>query len=249
MCARWRPESPWAKPVALGEADAGIVYRSDVTPDLRAQVGTLDIPDDLNTIATYPIAITDNPAQPELAQAFIDYVLSDAGQATLVSWNFITARLPAVPDTITLPAAGSLRVDGQVLNPLTLTVADLRQNFAAQTLEVSFLSGEATIAATFTGVPLWQVISAAQPAIDADVPGAAFSLYVVITGADGYQAVLAWAEINPEYGHAPALLAYAANGADIPAGLRLVVPGDARDGRYVAGVVSLSLRAAPAVSR
>ncbi|MBN8591390.1 MAG: molybdate ABC transporter substrate-binding protein [Anaerolineae bacterium] len=81
-----------AAKVALGEADAGFIYASDVTPDISDQVIAIDIPDALNTIATYPVAVTNDSAQPELAQAFIDYLLSDAGQDILVAWNFISIR-------------------------------------------------------------------------------------------------------------------------------------------------------------
>jgi molybdate transport system substrate-binding protein len=75
--------------VLLGEADAGIVYSSDVTPDQADQVARIDIPDELNTIATYPIAIVEDTSQPEPAQAFIDYVLSVDGQAVLGAYGFI----------------------------------------------------------------------------------------------------------------------------------------------------------------
>jgi molybdate transport system substrate-binding protein len=88
-----------AAKVALGEADAGIVYLSDVTPDIAGDVLTIPIPDAYNTIATYPIALTNDTAQPDLAQAFVDYVLSDAGQDTLVRWGFISVRNPAPPAT------------------------------------------------------------------------------------------------------------------------------------------------------
>lgn len=81
-----------AAKVALGEADAGFVYASDVTPDISDQVIAIAIPDVLNTIAIYPIAVTNDSAQPELGQAFIDYLLSDAGQDVLVAWNFISIR-------------------------------------------------------------------------------------------------------------------------------------------------------------
>lgn len=81
-----------AAKVAFGEADAGIVYVSDVTSDLREQVTAIAIPDDVNTIATYPIATTNDAANPELAQAFIDFVLSDAGQDVLAANNFISVR-------------------------------------------------------------------------------------------------------------------------------------------------------------
>jgi molybdate transport system substrate-binding protein len=77
--------------VALGEADAGIVYQTDVTPDSAGQVFTIPIPRAVNSLARYPIAATTESANPELAQAFVDYVLSEAGQATLVQWGFVPA--------------------------------------------------------------------------------------------------------------------------------------------------------------
>ncbi len=77
-----------AAKVALGEADAGIVYTSDVTPDIASQVQQIAIPDAQNVVATYPIApLADAPA-PTLAQSFIDFVLSEDGQAILARWGF-----------------------------------------------------------------------------------------------------------------------------------------------------------------
>ncbi len=73
--------------VQLGEADAGIAYVSDVTPDLTDDVTIIEVPDEHNIIAEYPIAaVSDGDA--ELAQAFIDFVLSDDGQAILEGWGF-----------------------------------------------------------------------------------------------------------------------------------------------------------------
>ena len=75
--------------VALGEADAGIVYQTDVTPDSADQVLTIPIPRAVNTLAQYPIAVTDDSTNPELAQAFVDYVLSEEGQTVLANWGFV----------------------------------------------------------------------------------------------------------------------------------------------------------------
>lgn len=77
--------------VALGEADAGIVYVSDITADVADQVGRLDIPDGLNTIATYPIAAISDSQHTELAAAFVSLVLSPEGQQVLAKYNFIPA--------------------------------------------------------------------------------------------------------------------------------------------------------------
>lgn len=242
-----------AAKVALGEADAGFVYFSDITPDIADAVIAVAIPDFLNTIATYPIAITDDTANPELAQAFVDYVLSDAGQDTLEAWNFVSVRIPAQPDTVTLsgnPAA--FTVDGQVSNPLTLSADDLRANYGAQTIDVTYRSGSETVSTQFTGAPLWQVVSAAQPNFNADIGNDKLSTYLVISATDGYQAVIAWGEIDPDFGGQPILLAYEENGAPIgdeEGAIRLVVPGDSRGGRYVSGVSNISLRDAPTVSR
>ncbi|MFN8459540.1 MAG: molybdate ABC transporter substrate-binding protein [Anaerolineae bacterium] len=77
--------------VALGEADAGIVYTSDISGDNAGKVSRLDIPDNLNVIAGYPIAVISDSAYPVQAQAFVDYVLSPAGHAILAKYAFIPA--------------------------------------------------------------------------------------------------------------------------------------------------------------
>lgn len=75
--------------IVLGEGDAGIVYSSDVTDDAAEHLTTMDIPDHLNTIATYPIAAVSDSANAEAAQAFVGYVLSPQGQAILQRHGFI----------------------------------------------------------------------------------------------------------------------------------------------------------------
>ena len=78
--------------VALGEADAGIVYTSDISGKDASKVDRLEIPDALNIIASYPIALVKDSKNPELAQAFIDLVLSQAGQDLLGKYNFIPVK-------------------------------------------------------------------------------------------------------------------------------------------------------------
>ena len=72
--------------VALGEADAGIVYVSDAAT-ARDQVQVVDIPDEVNVVATYPIAALTGGDE-ALASAFIAYLLSDEGRANLASFGF-----------------------------------------------------------------------------------------------------------------------------------------------------------------
>jgi molybdate transport system substrate-binding protein len=76
--------------IQLGEADAGIVYMSDTvaTPDLQK----IEIPAESNVIAKYPMAALSQSQNPNLAQAFIAYVLSTDGQATLQKWGFLPVK-------------------------------------------------------------------------------------------------------------------------------------------------------------
>ncbi|WP_026370350.1 molybdate ABC transporter substrate-binding protein [Kallotenue papyrolyticum] len=76
--------------VALGEADAGVVYVSDIAPG--SEVGRIEIPDAFNVVAEYPIAPVRDARQPELAQQFIAAVFSPAGQATLQRYNFLPVQ-------------------------------------------------------------------------------------------------------------------------------------------------------------
>jgi molybdate transport system substrate-binding protein len=74
--------------VTAGEADAGIVYKTDVTAAGDDADG-VEIPPDINVVAEYPIAATKDAPNPEAAQAFIDFVLGQDGQAILAEYGFL----------------------------------------------------------------------------------------------------------------------------------------------------------------
>jgi molybdate transport system substrate-binding protein len=75
--------------VSLGEADAGIVYTTDATVALD-RLTTIEIPDQFNVIAVYPMALVQDSKNATLARKFIDYVLSADGQAVLKKYGFAT---------------------------------------------------------------------------------------------------------------------------------------------------------------
>ena len=74
--------------VTAGEADAGIVYVTDVTA-AGDQAEGVAIPADINVLGEYPIAATKEAPNPKSAQAFIDFVLSEQGQKILDSYGFL----------------------------------------------------------------------------------------------------------------------------------------------------------------
>lgn len=81
--------------VQLGEADAGVCYLSDISPSVIKDLTTLEIPDQFNTLATYPISVLKGASNPAAAKVFLDYVLGEKGQAILKANNFIPASGPA----------------------------------------------------------------------------------------------------------------------------------------------------------
>ena len=78
--------------ITLGEGDVGVVYATDVTPQVAPEVQMLAIPEAFNVVATYPITVVRGARQPALGQRFVDLTLSDAGQAVLARYNFQPAR-------------------------------------------------------------------------------------------------------------------------------------------------------------
>lgn len=73
--------------VALGEADAGIVYVSDVIA-AGGDVEGVEIPQDQNVPVSYPVATLADGPNPEVGEAFVAYVLSREGQDVLNEFGF-----------------------------------------------------------------------------------------------------------------------------------------------------------------
>jgi molybdate transport system substrate-binding protein len=73
--------------IEAGELDAGIVYVTDVLSTDGAVEG-VDIPGEDNVVAEYPISTLASAPNPQAATAFVEFVLSDEGQAILTGYGF-----------------------------------------------------------------------------------------------------------------------------------------------------------------
>lgn len=81
---------PIVSKIALGEADAGIVYLTDAAA--APTVTTLPIPADANVTVAFVVAPLAGSTHPDLANAFVAYVLSDEAQTMLQAQGFLPAK-------------------------------------------------------------------------------------------------------------------------------------------------------------
>jgi DMSO/TMAO reductase YedYZ molybdopterin-dependent catalytic subunit len=165
------------------------------------------------------------------------------------------APTPSVSSTQSAgPSAASfapqVAVSGLVAQGRTFELADL-QALSQVTLPVVYGAAGKIESASYTGPRLLDVLQAAGGATPPSGKNGQLHLYVLATGADGYQSVLSWGELDPQFGADPVLVAWQRDGAPLGDGAgmaQLVVPGDKLGGRYVATLATIELRdgAAPA---
>lgn len=152
---------------------------------------------------------------------------------------FLTAYayMLAVAQDVTLRIAGS----GQTTN---VTIAALKAD-AHKTVTVH--NPHTNTDETYSGVPLIELLKQVGAPAGHDVHGKALSEYILATGSDGYKAVLALAEIEPDFHPGDVLVADTLDGKplDEKSGpFKLVVTEDKRPARSVRNLVSIELKSA-----
>jgi molybdate transport system substrate-binding protein len=202
--------------ITLGEADAGIVYTTDAAT-VAAEVRQLAIPDELNTIATYPIAATTTSKNADLAKKFVDYVLGPEGQQVLVQYGFI----PTIGSTSgAAPAAAPLVLGGMVDRPSSVRLDAFNK---LKQVEVKATDQGGT-EQTYKGVPIAALLE------QAGVKSGATKM--VFTGGDGYTAELTLADLRADK---DAIITADENGA-----FRNIIPSQ-RPGTWVKGLVKIEV--------
>ncbi|MEU6405689.1 hypothetical protein [Streptomyces sp. NPDC046985] len=138
------------------------------------------------------------------------------------------------------PAAGpaaELALTGDLSRPARLTVAGLLAwpQHRARVAFACAASGDRRH--LFTGPLLHDVLSSAGPVFDPARRKDRLRFLIAVRGADGHRALLSWAEIDPDFGGAPVLLAATLDGVPLDrAGAQLVLPQDRCGARYISGI-------------
>jgi hypothetical protein len=140
---------------------------------------------------------------------------------------------------------------GDVVHPSIYTANLLAHQQPVTTEPASYTAGGSPVHDVYTGISLWNLVSNAGGFVVSDAKNDILRKFIIATGSDGYQAVFAAGEIDPNFGNRPYLVAYhdtagqlGANGPDGFA--RIVADGDKAGGRYVSNLVSLQVGSIPA---
>jgi DMSO/TMAO reductase YedYZ molybdopterin-dependent catalytic subunit len=163
-------------------------------------------------------------------------VLAHAVSA-FVALPLSTTTQTASPDAAAAPA---LLVKGAVKQELRLTLNDLK-NMPRTKVAAKGHDGSTH---EYEGVTLASLLAKAGAPQAGDLRGRSMSLCVVAEGSDGYRAAFSLAELDPDFANESVLVADTADGKDLgpdQGPLRLVVPGDKRQGRWVRLLKSLSI--------
>ncbi len=139
--------------------------------------------------------------------------------------------------------AAALLVSGAATKPGAWDAARLRQGFAGAIKTVTYTrKGKSH---TAHALPLLALVQAAGPRLNPNIKNHRLQFVVLVRGRDGYTAAFSLAELSPDLGQRAAWLALDEDGKPLPAEsgpATLVVPGDAKPGRWVHGVAAVVLR-------
>lgn len=130
-------------------------------------------------------------------------------------------------------------------DPVGFTFADLK---AMPRITVTVHNTHANADETYSGVRLADLLNKVGAPLGGELRGQALTNYIVATGADGYQAVLALAEVDPNFHTGEVLVADAMNGRplDTHSGpLQLVLTEDKRPARSVRNLTTVELKLLP----
>ncbi|MEU6220952.1 molybdopterin-dependent oxidoreductase [Streptomyces sp. NPDC047022] len=130
-----------------------------------------------------------------------------------------------------------LTLSGDLAHPARLSVSDLAA-WPQHRVRVSFECATSGVRHhRFAGPLLHDVLRTAGPVFDPARRKDRLRFLIAVTGADGHHVLLSWAEIDPDFGRAPVLLATSIDDTPLDGcGPQLVLPQDRCGARYVSGI-------------
>ncbi len=139
-----------------------------------------------------------------------------------------------------LASQTKVSVSGEVEHSLQLDTTELAK-LPRYTARVTDHNG---VEATFAGAPLVEILRLAGAKLGEQLRGRELTTYVLVKAADNYQVVFALAELDPGFTDRVIFLADRKDGQLLSAQegpLRIIVPGEKRQARWVRQVTALTV--------
>lgn len=139
--------------------------------------------------------------------------------------------------------APTLRVTGPSGQSIALSFNDLK----AMPRDIANVTDEKGAQVVYGGVPVIEILRRVGTPTGKDLRGKQMALYLLVSASDGYHAVFAVAELDPEFTDRRVLLVDLRNGkplADAEGPFRIIAPGEKRHARWVHNVTSLTVKTA-----
>ncbi|GAB2698983.1 hypothetical protein GCM10027037_24250 [Mucilaginibacter koreensis] len=159
----------------------------------------------------------------------------------IIRWVFIIiTALSCVTGMSAQAQTAEVAVGGDVAKPFKIT-ADTFGSMKQISVKVKANDGREH---EYTGVPLYDILTAAEAIPNKQLRGKSLTKYVLITAADGYQVVIALPEIDPAFTDQTVLLANKEDGEDLAANFgpyRLIVPRDKKPARSAMRVTNIDV--------
>jgi len=147
-------------------------------------------------------------------------------------------------DLPVLRVDGATGRDGVAKPALSLTLQDL----AGMPRETASVRSRDGAERTYEGVLLSEILKRAGQPLGEDLRGSLLSKYLLAVAHDGYRVLFSLAEVDPAFGDARMIVAYKVNGKPLPdreGPLRLVIPAEKRDARWIRMVEKIEIAATP----
>ncbi|WP_339878791.1 molybdopterin-dependent oxidoreductase [uncultured Algoriphagus sp.] len=126
----------------------------------------------------------------------------------------------------------SIIIEGEVLNPLKLSIKDLVKMQSTQ-VKVLDMQGKEHV---YKGVMLVHILDSAGVTLRKELRGKNLTKYLLLSAPDGYQVVYSLAEIDPEFTDSAVIVAYEVDGHMLPSGegpFRIVASKDKKPARWI----------------
>jgi DMSO/TMAO reductase YedYZ molybdopterin-dependent catalytic subunit len=154
--------------------------------------------------------------------------------------------LPSTPVAVAQQGSFSEGFDltGLVDHPKHFTMADL-QAYPPVTITAAYGAAQSFETGRYTGVQLWDLLQEAGVQFTPGRRNDLLRKYVVVTGADGYDAMFSLGELSPDFGGEFVLVGYAKDGQPLAPNegmARIVTNADKRGGRLVSNVAKIEVR-------